>query len=115
MELIERCLFFFQGLLALADDSVQVLKQALNEQPCSSINGTAVTMNDTAEILACIRKVTNVERCWNGIIRKSDSNSFPDVLQIYPELNLCPDESDYDNWNLNLIQLQVAIYRSYIF
>ncbi|XP_073250677.1 glutamate receptor ionotropic, kainate 5-like [Porites lutea] len=46
-----------KGLLALADDSVQVLKQALNEQPCSSIDGKAVTMNDTAKILACIRKV----------------------------------------------------------
>ncbi|XP_073251451.1 glutamate receptor 2-like [Porites lutea] len=46
-----------KGLLALAYDSVEVLKRALNEQPCSSINGTAVTMNDTAEILACIRKV----------------------------------------------------------
>ena len=57
---MERCLFF-QGLLALAYDSVQVLKQALNEQPCSSINGTTVTMNDTAKILACIRKVTSVE------------------------------------------------------
>ena len=67
IELIERCLFF-QGLLVLAYDSVQVLKQALNEQPCSSINGTAVTMNDTAEILACIKKVTSVERHWSGII-----------------------------------------------
>lgn len=57
---MERCLFF-QGLLALAYDSVQVIKQALNEQPCSSINGTAFTMNDTAKILACIRKVTSVE------------------------------------------------------
>ena len=67
IELMEACLFF-QGLLALAYDSVEVLKRALNEQPCSSINGTAVTMNDTAEILACIRKVTSVERYWNGII-----------------------------------------------
>ena len=67
IELMERCLFF-QGLLALAYDSVEVLKRALNEQPCSSINGTTVTMNDTAEILACIRKVTSVERYWNGII-----------------------------------------------
>ena len=64
---MERCLFF-QGLLALAYDSVEVLKRALNELPCSSINGTAVTMNHTAEILACIRKVTSVERYWNGII-----------------------------------------------
>ena len=69
-------LIFFQGLLALADDSVQVLKQALNEQPCSSIDGKAVTMNDTAKILACIRKVTSVERYWNVIISKSDFQTF---------------------------------------
>ena len=71
-------------------------------------------MNDTAEILACIRKVTSVERYWNVIIWKSDSNSFPEVLQIYPQLNLSQDETDYDNWHLNLIELYVAIHGSYI-
>ncbi|XP_078384334.1 glutamate receptor 2-like [Oculina patagonica] len=44
-------------LLALAHDSVQVINQAVNKNPCLSINGSAISSVDTDAMLACLRKV----------------------------------------------------------
>ncbi|KAJ7337783.1 hypothetical protein OS493_007940 [Desmophyllum pertusum] len=47
--------------LALAYDAVQVINQAVNKEPCFSINGSVITPEDTDAMLTCMRKVnTNI-------------------------------------------------------
>ena len=47
-----------QEFFALAYDSAQVLKQALNKELCSVINDTALTLDDKETLSTCIKKVT---------------------------------------------------------
>ena len=49
---------FPQEQASLAYDAVQVISQALNREPCSSINGTTITSNERDTMLTCIIKVT---------------------------------------------------------
>ncbi|KAL9962089.1 hypothetical protein ACROYT_G031159 [Oculina patagonica] len=42
---------------ALAFDAAHVVSQAVNREPCSQINGSAITLKDTDVMLTCIRKV----------------------------------------------------------
>lgn len=46
-----------KGLVALAYDSIQVIKQALNKDPCASINGSVISLEDREEIWSCLKKV----------------------------------------------------------
>lgn len=43
--------------MALAYDAGKVISTAVNSALCSSINGSAVTSQDTATILNCIKQV----------------------------------------------------------
>ena len=43
--------------MALAYDAGKVISKAVNSASCSSINGSAVTSQDTAAILNCIKQV----------------------------------------------------------
>ena len=49
---------FFKELVALAYDTVQVIKQALNREPCSSMNASVVTSRERDAMLKCMRKVS---------------------------------------------------------
>lgn len=49
---------FFKELVARAYDAVQVIKQALNREPCSSMNASVVTSRERDAMLKCMRKVS---------------------------------------------------------
>ncbi|XP_078382294.1 glutamate receptor ionotropic, kainate 2-like [Oculina patagonica] len=49
--------FTAKNLAALALDAANVISQAVNRDPCSQINGSAITLKDTDAMLTCIRKV----------------------------------------------------------
>ena len=49
---------FFKELVALAYDAVQVIKQALNREPCASMNASVVTSRERDAMLKCMRKVS---------------------------------------------------------
>jgi len=45
-------------MAALAHDAVQVINQAINTEPCLSINGTSISSNDKEAMLTCLKKVS---------------------------------------------------------
>ncbi|XP_020619406.1 uncharacterized protein LOC110057163 [Orbicella faveolata] len=45
-------------LLAFAYDSVQVINQAVNTDPCLSINGSLISSEDTEAMLTCLKKIS---------------------------------------------------------
>ena len=55
--------------MALAYDSVQVIKQALNKEPCSLINGSAIASKDRDAVFSCLTKV-------NGLLYPSSKYFF---------------------------------------
>ena len=48
---------FPQDFAALALDAAHVVSQAVNREPCSQMNGSAITSKDTDAMLTCIREV----------------------------------------------------------
>ena len=48
---------FLQGLAALAFDAAHVISQAVNKEPCSQMNGSAITLKDKDAMLTCIKEV----------------------------------------------------------
>ncbi|XP_078376095.1 glutamate receptor 4-like isoform X2 [Oculina patagonica] len=46
-----------KDLAALALDAANVIRQAVNREPCSQINGSAITLKDTDAMLTCIKQV----------------------------------------------------------
>ena len=50
-------LFFPQFLVGQAFDAFQVLQNALEREPCSSINASTVTAKDRDNLLDCMKKV----------------------------------------------------------
>ena len=47
-----------QDITVLAYDAVQVINEAINSEPCSSINGTSISSNDKEAMLTCLKKVS---------------------------------------------------------
>jgi len=45
-------------MVALAHDAVRVINQAINKEPCLSINGTSISSNDKEAMLTCLKKVS---------------------------------------------------------
>ncbi|XP_078377925.1 glutamate receptor ionotropic, kainate 3-like [Oculina patagonica] len=46
-----------KDLAALALDAANVISQAVNREPCSQMNGSAITLKDTDAMLTCIKQV----------------------------------------------------------
>ena len=49
-----------QETVGLAYDAIQVVRQAMSTHPCSSINGSSVSLRDRNDMLECMKKVE-----WN--------------------------------------------------
>lgn len=47
-----------QDITALGFDAVQVINQAINLEPCLSINGSFISANDKEAMLTCLKKVS---------------------------------------------------------
>ena len=45
-------------MASLAQDAVQVINQAINTEPCLSINGTSISSNEKETMLTCLKKVS---------------------------------------------------------
>ena len=55
-------LFIPQGTTAIAYDAVKVIHEAVNEELCSSINGSAITSKDRDAMLTCMKKVNRLQK-----------------------------------------------------
>ncbi|XP_068737746.1 glutamate receptor 4-like isoform X2 [Montipora capricornis] len=87
---------FNKETVGLAYDAIQVVRQAMSTHPCSSINGSSVSLQDRHDMLECMKKV-NIDGVTGPVKFDDDGKRTAVELEI---LNLRNNSFvKIGNWN----------------